>query len=209
MKRTLTLVLCVLPLAFVACEEKSAPTTPTTPKSTTPTPAAGGMQAPAPNEAPASPPPAAPDLHASVKVMGLEFTVPTGWQAAPPASQMRLAEMHVPAADNDVTKSCSVVFSTAGGDVASNINRWIGQVGDQKSKPEPKTSQVGGMNATTIEIVGTFAGMGGDAHTDWMLRGTIVETPGGLLFIKMTGPSKEMTAAGDAYNAMLAGAKKH
>lgn len=139
----------------------------------------------------------------SVEVLGLKLAVPAGWTVAPPSNSMRLAEIHVPDAGGDASRACLVVFSSAGGTVQSNMDRWQGQV---KGGPagERVEQQVGGMKVTTAEFVGTYAGMGeGPAKEDWMLRGSIVETPAGLLFIKMTGPKGAMEGQRDAFHAMV------
>lgn len=138
-----------------------------------------------------------------MEVLGLKLAVPAGWTVAPPSNSMRLAEIHVPDAGGDASRACLVVFSSAGGTVQSNMDRWQGQV---KGGPagERVEQQVGGMKVTTAEFVGTYAGMGeGPAKEDWMLRGSIVETPAGLLFIKMTGPKGAMEGQRDAFHAMV------
>lgn len=125
---------------------------------------------------------------------------------------MRLAEALVPDASGDAAKACSVAFSTAGGEVQANIDRWAGQVLDASgapSKPKITKRQVGGMPVTTAEMTGTYAGMGDTApHTNWTMRAAIVETPGGLLFIKMTGPAEQMAASAASFDAMVDGLKK-
>jgi hypothetical protein len=145
-------------------------------------------------------------------VQGVTLTLPAGWKRNPPANAMRLAEAAVPSASNDPAKACLVVFSTAGGSVEDNIARWSGQVRDDKGQPaQPKTDAktVDGLKVSTVEMTGTYAGMGdGSPQTNWTLRGAIIETPGGLLFIKMTGPSAEMSAALPAFNTLVESLKK-
>ena len=113
----------------------------------------------------------------------------------------------MPDASGDAAKACSVAFSTAGGEVQANIDRWAGQVLDASgapSKPKITKRQAGGMPVTTAEMTGTYAGMGDTApHANWTMRAAIVETPGGLLFIKMTGPMRGMASAEQAWNQML------
>lgn len=179
-------------LACAACEKK-----------TPPPPAAPAVSA-KPSQ-PVPPAAATPDPAGAARldVMGISFTVPEGWKVAPPANAMRLAELHVGA---DPASECVAVFSTAGGSVQSNIDRWAGQVTPAPgAAPAPATSRdIAGMKVTTAEFVGSYAGMGDAAPRDnWMLRGAIIETPGGLLFIKMTGPAEPMTAARPAFEALL------
>jgi hypothetical protein len=124
---------------------------------------------------------------------------------------MRLAELQIPDASGDPAASCSVVFSSAGGDVAGNLDRWAGQVRDaagQPSKPAIQTKTVAGLPVTIAEMTGTYTAMGGSPHGNWTVRGAIIETPAGLLFIKMTGPAERIAIVGEAFIVMIDGLKK-
>jgi hypothetical protein len=44
---------------------------------------------------------------------------------------------------------------------------------------------------------------GGTKRENWMFRGAIIETPGQLSVVRMTGPADAMTAQKDAWNAIL------
>lgn len=202
-------------MLVLGCEEKAPPT----PVTKAPTPAPKAPQV-APSAAPTGQvPPIVPAptgagqaAQGGVRVLGLNFDLPANWKQVPPGNQMRLAEVQVPDASGDAAKVCTVVFSTAGGDVESNIARWAGQVKDeagQPSKYQDATKTVAGMTVHTVEMTGAFANMGETTpHQNWMLRGSVVETPGGLLFVKMTGPREQMAAAAGAYAAMIEGMKK-
>jgi hypothetical protein len=148
----------------------------------------------------------------NLNVMGMTFTVPDGWKQVPPANNMRLAEIQVPDAGGDASKACTIAFSTAGGDVLSNVNRWAGQIQDDAGKPaqaDLKSKDVHGVKVNTVEFTGNYAGMGDGARKpDWMLRGAIIELPEGLLFIKMTGPKAPMTAAAAKFQSMVDGMAK-
>lgn len=124
---------------------------------------------------------------------------------------MRLAEVVVPDPSGDATKACVAVFSSAGGTVEANIDRWAGQVRDASGKPatpSTRTRTVAGLKVTIVEMSGTYAGMGeGTPRPDWTLRGAIVEIGGGLLFIKMTGPAEGMKACAAAFDSMVDGMK--
>lgn len=199
MTKTMLVLLAGLSLLSAACEQKAAP-----PPPTPPAPAAPSSTTPPPAQLPAAPAAATGN---TVSALGINFTVPAGWQAAPPSNAMRLAEINVPDASGDAAKACIVVFSTAGGTVQSNMDRWAGQVTDASgapSKGEVKARDIGGLKVSTAEFTGSFAGMG-DTPTkeNWMLRGAIIEAPGGLLFVKMTGPAEQMNAHGPAFYQMI------
>jgi hypothetical protein len=144
----------------------------------------------------------------AIIVAGLSFPLPEGWNQVPPSNPMRLAELRVPATSGDPAQASVVTFSTAGGDVQANIARWAGQVSDASGKPsEPivQTRTVQGLRVHITEMTGTYTGMSEAPRPDWTLRGAMVETPGGLLFVKMTGPAEPMAAAGPAFESMING----
>jgi len=201
--RTFTF-LASLALLSIGCEDKAPPPVTTPPKK----PASVAPAAPAANP---TVPGAAGASPSTVAVLGVTFSLPEGWKSAPPANSMRLAEAVVPDAAGDPAKACSVVFSTAGGGIQPNIDRWAGQIRDSAGNPAtPKIDSrtVAGLKVTTVEMSGSYAGMGESApRPDWAVRGAIFETREGLLFIKMTGPGPAMAAAAPAFAALVDGAK--
>ncbi len=209
-------LLLSLPIILCACEQSPAPA----PTKSTPAPAATPAATPA-TKTPASTPAPAPAAPAAalgaadpgtVSVGGVAMTVPKGWKQVPPANQMRLAEIQVPDESGDVMKVCTVAISTAGGDIPSNVARWAGQMKDasgQTPKADIATKTVGGLNVSLVEISGTYSGMGEAApRPDWTLRGAIVETPSGLLFVKMTGPASTMKASAAGWGNLVDSIRK-
>jgi hypothetical protein len=125
---------------------------------------------------------------------------------------MRLAEVLVSDPAGDATKACTVVFSSAGGDVQSNIDRWANQVHDaagQPGKPKVEKKTLAGVPVSIVEVTGSYSGMGEPApHPNWTLRGAIIEDAGGTLFIKMTGPAEQMAASAPGFASMVDGMTK-
>lgn len=201
------LLLAAAALTALGCEDKNTKQPPLA----SPKPGPG---MPPPVAPPASPhgAPAADASGPVVTAMGASVTLPAAWKREAPSSAMRLAQALVPGAGGDAAKAASVVFSTAGGTVADNIERWAGQVRDPKGQPvpgKPETRTIGGLKVTSVEMTGAFAGMGDSAPKDnWTLKGAIIEAPEGLLFIKMTGPADTVAAAGKDFEALLQSAKK-
>ena len=209
-------------LTGLGCEEKTTQPKPgagassrgpaSSPGPSTPATANGATTAtpPAPAAAPTMPPGA--NTGTGISVLGLTLPLPAAWKQVPPGNPMRLAEVQVPDPAGDAAKACSIVFSTAGGDVQANIDRWAGQVRDaagQPAKATPTTKTIAGLKVTTVELAGSYANMGEPApHADWMLRGAIVEAPEGLLFSKMTGPAAPWAAAAPGFSSMIEGLKK-
>ena len=142
-------------------------------------------------------------------VMGVRFPLPPEFRQVPPANQMRLAEVQVADASGDPAKVSTIAFSTAGGTVEANLDRWTRQVLDEAGQPAKSSiseRETSGVKWSHIESTGHFVGMGeGPAKPAWMLRGAVVKLPKGLLFVKMTGPAEAMKAHGAGFDAMMSG----
>lgn len=131
---------------------------------------------------------------------------PAAWELTP-TKPMRLANYRVPKADGD-PEDGEVSVAIAGGDVESNVNRWIKQF---EGTPEVKRSEkaVNPIRVTHVEINGTFApgGMGGAekpaGKPDTTMLGAIVELPGTGYFIKFVGPKKTVAAARKDFDKFL------
>jgi hypothetical protein len=147
------------------------------------------------------------EVAGSVVALGVDLPLPVGWESVPPSNSMRLAEIRVPSAEGDTAPDCVIAISTAGGTVEGNITRWAGQVRTADGSPtvaQPMTAVADGLAVTMVELEGSYVGMGtAPAQDGWMLRGAIVETPQGLLFVKMTGPIEPMRSAGEAFRYMI------
>jgi hypothetical protein len=114
----------------------------------------------------------------------LPFTVeiPEGWTALK-AGPMQTALYEV----RDGERKLAVTVSTAGGDLAANVNRWRDQV-HLARLPEPDLERtmrkitVDGNGAIAVEFVGTD-----DEKQPETIQGVIVEARGRQWFIKLRG----------------------
>lgn len=142
-----------------------------------------------------------------VEVGGLRWSIPEGWEAVEPTSDMRAAELRVP---NPLGESV-VTFSTAGGSVEQNVQRWSRQVIDSITgdpvRARPETRQIAGLTVHTVEFSGTYLDgppMGRQVERPYhTLRGAIVEAPSGLVFVKMWGAEDAMDQAARAWESLL------
>jgi hypothetical protein len=131
----------------------------------------------------------------------IAWTTPSGWQAAPNPSPMRMATYH-PSAAVDVS------VSRAGGSTDANIDRWVHQF-DEGATPKRTDSKVKGLGVHAVEVSGTYKGggmmMGGapEPHPGWSLVGAIVEAGDSSYFFKMVGPSDQVAAARAAFDGMV------
>ncbi|MBS0196184.1 MAG: hypothetical protein JSR77_05445 [Planctomycetes bacterium] len=209
MTRNTLLVTATALFLAAGCEKQpEAPAAPAAAPKTQAPPAAPSKPAAAtPAPATPTPAPAAAAMGPTVTAMNLTFKLPDGWKQGQPSNSMRLAEAAVADPSGDAGKACTVAFSTAGGDVQSNIGRWANQVQDasgQAVKADPKKKTVAGLPVTTVELTGKYMGMGdGQPKPDWTMRAAIVESPEGLLFIKMTGPADRMKTLAAGFDSLV------
>ncbi len=143
----------------------------------------------------------------------VEFTVgaftfdrPEGWLWIAPSSPMRKAQLAVPAAGSDAGEVAFFHFGAGqGGGVKANVDRWLAQF--QNSVSHAKTEKIGATNVTFVEATGTFAsGMPGGPTTPregYALRGAILESSQGDVFVKFTGPEPLVKAVSDAFEKMV------
>lgn len=108
-----------------------------------------------------------------------------------------------------VGKAEVVVFyfgADRGGGVEANVARWFSQFKEPREKLSAKseTKEIKESKITTVSAKGTY--MSGPPFGEkvpkpgYALRGAIVECKGGPLFIKMTGPEKDVTASSEAFD---------
>ena len=144
----------------------------------------------------------------SVELAGLRWTIPQGWRAVEPANPMRAAELQV---ESPLGVSVAT-FSTAGGDVRSNLTRWgrqmIDAVGDP-IRPRADVRDIAGLKVHVVEMNGTYLdGPPMGAKTErpyYTLRGAIIENGDQLVFVKMWGPEQAMSLSSGAWDRMING----
>ncbi len=144
---------------------------------------------------------------------GLSWSVPSKWKDAGDRP-MRVATYAVPGGGDGVAGECAVFYfgSGQGGDVRSNIARWVGQF-ENPAEPVEATRDVNGMRVTTVTTTGAYLSPAGPMMEsqgkleNYALLGAIVEGPQGFVFFKMTGPSATVTAARGDFEALLGSLK--
>jgi hypothetical protein len=161
--------------------------------------------------------PAAPRL-STPNAGALTWDAPPPFEAQPRSSPMRAAEYALPAVNGEVPTLTVFFFGPGqGGSVEDNLKRWISQftqVGGRDSSKVAKrgTLQVNGMNVTTVDLTGTFAGSSpGMSPTqpppgpkaNQRLLGAIVEGPQGPVFFKFTGPAAALESARKAFDQLI------
>lgn len=153
--------------------------------------------------------PAMASAHDVNEVAGIHWTRPSNWGTQPPR-QMRVTTYTIPAAEGDAEGAeCAVFFfgGGQGGDVVSNIDRWVGQF--ENAKPEQSSKEVNGLHVTLVNIAGTYLAPSGPMmqssgkKENYRLLGAIVDAPEGSVFFKLTGPAKTVGACQADFNALV------
>jgi hypothetical protein len=150
-------------------------------------------------------------LHAADPI---EFTVgaftfdrPEGWGWMAPSSPMRKAQLSVPASGGGEDGEVNFFHfgPGQGGGVKQNVDRWVGQF--ENLVADSRTDKVGNTNVTFVEASGTFlSGMPGGPTTPkegYALRGAILESAQGDVYVKLTGPEPVVKAASAAFEKMV------
>uniref|UniRef100_A0A832I1H3 Uncharacterized protein n=1 Tax=Eiseniibacteriota bacterium TaxID=2212470 RepID=A0A832I1H3_UNCEI len=163
-------------------------------------PAAGGQFVPDPGPAPESHNAAA----------GLHWTVPSGWTVGEQRS-MRVGTYLSPALGGDPEGGeCAVFYfgPSQGGDVESNIQRWIGQF-EPGATSSRSSRKVADLEVSLVEIKGTYLAPSGPmmestgSKKGYLLLGAIAQGPQGNVFFKFTGPEKSVNAARKDFEGMI------
>src|SRR6185436_13411430 len=153
---------------------------------------------------------------ATFKVSEFTFKQPEKWERVETTSSMRKAQFKVNSADK---KSFAEVvffhFGTGdGGGVRANVERWFNQFQGPREKIGAKSEEtkIGQHKVTFVQAEGTFmSGMPGGAPTPqngYALRGAIIESAEGSVFVKMTGPAAIVKSAEENFRKMVESALK-
>jgi hypothetical protein len=146
---------------------------------------------------------------------GLTWSVPRSWSLAP-ERPMRVATYLVKPAGGDAEGGeCGVFYfgSGQGGDVESNIQRWVAQF-QNPSTPERSTRKVNGLEVAIVKVHGEFTAPSGPmmqstgTRPDYALLGAIVGGPQGSVFFKLTGPRKTIESARGDFEGLVGSMKK-
>ena len=140
----------------------------------------------------------------------LTFSRPAGWTDRAPASSMRVAEFVVPKAAGDSEDGELIVyyFGGTGGTVEANLQRWASQF-QSGTDPIRTTATVNGLKLTSLDVSGTYVAEVRPGATErhnkpgFRMRATVVETPKGPYFIKLTGPAATIAGASAAFEQFL------
>jgi hypothetical protein len=166
-------------------------------------PPIGAHGVPAQPEAAGAPPAV---LDGAEAQLPFTFTAPARWTRVPPASEFRKVQWSLPA-EGGGEPGEMVITPPIGGGLEANIARWAKQMG--KDSADTRTLTVNGLTVTRVDVSGTFGGMSmpgappSPKKDGWRLLGAAVETPGGVFYVKATGPAAVLAREEAAFDAFL------
>jgi hypothetical protein len=142
---------------------------------------------------------------------GVTLSVPAGWKEVGPAPGQTGfidARFLIPAGDDEVELTCSVI----GGGIEANIDRWIGQFEPPPGEPQPRPEPIsaGGVEGTWIDLRGTFhAGSSGrpGPHPDWRMLGAAIPLGERDLYLKLNGPQEAVAQVHDEFRRFVRSAR--
>lgn len=147
-----------------------------------------------------------------VKVGAFSFTVPEGWQNVAPSTPMRKAQLDIVQGPAKAEVTFFHFRAGQGGTPADNVARWFAQFPGSEAKRETNSIQADSVKITFATTDGTFSsGMPGGPATPmsgYALRGAILESLEGDVYVKMTGPEAIVKAAAEAFKKMVSEAAK-
>lgn len=156
---------------------------------------------------------------------GLDLTtfmsdLPEGWTKTTPASSMRLGQAALARAQGDTMDAELAIFHFpgTGGSAAANLERWEGQMEGPNGEPGASVARKdtmkldNGIRVITVDITGTQlpSGMGmgpTSAMPNSRMIASVLETPAGNYFVKVTGPKNTVAAHEAKLRAFLKRAK--
>ncbi len=150
---------------------------------------------------------------------GLRFALPRDWVRVPASSDVRAAQFQIPRASGDQEDGEAILFffgQSKGGGVEDNLERWYGQFTEPDGRPSREAAvvtirTVNGLHVTSVDVPGTYTGMGPTAKPKpgFRLLAAVVEGSGGPWFWKAVGPGGTMAAAKPAFDELLLSLEAH
>ena len=137
-----------------------------------------------------------------------QWTAPPAWTSETPASSMRVAQWKLPAPAGKEGE-CAMFHFSGGGDVDSNIKRWIAQFERPGAPPDGSGAPpdgdralltVNGVKVTMARTQGTYKTQGVTMQgpvvrkENYALFAAIFEAPGDPYFLKCVGSTEVITA---------------
>lgn len=146
--------------------------------------------------------------------------LPDGWTSVQPSSNMRVGQLSLARAAGDAADGEIAIFHFpgTGGSSMANLERWQGQMTGPHGEPGAQVAKTDSMKldngiiVITTDITGTLLAstMGTGPTSDqgnYRMIASVLETPGGNFFTKLTGPKATVAAHEKKYREFIKSAK--
>jgi len=125
-----------------------------------------------------------------------QWKTPPGWQ---PLAPQPMRDLNFAAGDPPLIECFLTTFSSSGGGVAANVNRWRQQMGLAPDSADAIDAlpaiEVLGFRGTLVELDGTYSGMRGDQQAEESkMFAAFVPVGDRAVTIKMIGPADQVEA---------------
>jgi len=135
-------------------------------------------------------------------VDGVRFQVPDGWREVNLSDEQVgfiSARLEIPVKDQRLT----LTFSTVGGGIESNIQRWQGQFSG--AVPTIRQLRISGHDARWVDIRGQFQSRVGTAgqQSEWRMLGLALSKQPRDFYAKLTGPREQVSQIVDTFRQMV------
>jgi hypothetical protein len=127
---------------------------------------------------------------------GIRFTIPAQWEEQTLSPEMQSfveAKFTIPTSAGPAELS----LTSMGGGIRANLDRWIDQVHPAPGEsPAESALEIDGVEATWIDIRGTFQGRigsGVESHENWGILGVAIPMRPRDFYLKLVGPREALS----------------
>jgi len=153
------------------------------------------------------------------EAVGLRFAHPADWKRVPASSDVRAAQFAVPHAAADPEDAEAILFffgKGKGGSAQENLDRWYSQFQgteghSAKDDAVVTIRTVHGLKVTSVDLAGTYTGMGAGAPAkpNQRLLAAVIEGEDGPWFWKIVGPTATIAQAKPGFEELLLSVEPH
>ena len=153
---------------------------------------------------PAQTPPPQP---VAFRIGSVRFDRPEGWNYSRPTDGVRAAQLEKKSGSAPLRITFTRFPPGSGGSVQANVDRWIGQFISTEAPAEILKPEGTALPLTMVKINGTMrGGVPGGPTNDTpacLLLGAILESPDGLVVVKLAGPRASVNREEKIFSALV------
>ena len=141
------------------------------------------------------------------RIGSVRFDRPEGWTYFRPADAILAAQLEKKIGGAPLRITFTKLASGSGGTVSANLDRWQGQFLSRDNVPQIEASTDTALPLTLVKLAGTMKGgvPGGPPKDtpDILLLGAVLDSPEGLVAVKLVGPKKTVGLAEPVFMGLV------